>query len=59
MDNIEKVVRERNQAYHLLETGVDGERPARMERDIIGMKFLYQYENDLKLFHCVNCQNNV
>lgn len=42
MRNIEKVVRERNKAYHLLETGVDGERPARMERDILGMKFLYQ-----------------
>lgn len=44
MKNIENVVRERNQAYHLLETGVNGERPARMERDTLGMKFLYQYE---------------
>lgn len=30
MNNIETVVRERNKAYHLLETGRDGERPARI-----------------------------
>lgn len=27
MKNLEDVVRERNQAYHMLETGKDGERP--------------------------------
>lgn len=42
MDNIEKVVRERNKAYHLLETGRDGERPARMEANILGMRYLYR-----------------
>lgn len=30
MKNIETVVRERNKAYHMLETGRDGERPARI-----------------------------
>lgn len=30
MNNIETVVRERNKAYHLLETGKNGERPARI-----------------------------
>lgn len=42
MDNIETVVRERNKAYHLLETGRDGERPARTETDRLGLKFFYQ-----------------
>lgn len=42
MNNIETVVRERNKAYHLLETGRDGERPARVEANAIGMRFLYR-----------------
>ena len=42
MSNIETVVRERNKAYHLLETGRDGERPARMEANRLGLRFLYR-----------------
>lgn len=42
MNNIETVVRERNKAYHLLETGRDGERPARIETNRIGMQFFYR-----------------
>lgn len=42
MNNIETVVRERNKAYHLLETGRDGERPARVEANILGMKYLFR-----------------
>lgn len=42
MENLETVVRERNRAYHLLETGRDGERPTRIETDRIGMKYFYR-----------------
>lgn len=45
MNNIEVVVRERNKAYHLLETGTDGERPARVEANILGMRYLYRYSH--------------
>lgn len=41
MQNIETVVRERNRAYHLLETGRDGERPVSHRRNRIGMTYLY------------------
>lgn len=36
MENLETVVRERNKAYHLLETGKSGERPANVVRNAIG-----------------------
>ncbi len=36
MKNLETVVRERNKAYYLLETGQDGERPGVMIRNAIG-----------------------
>lgn len=42
MSNLESVVRERNQAYHLLETGVDGERPKQLVNNQLGMKFYYR-----------------
>lgn len=42
MDNLETVVRERNKAYHMLETGRDGERPLRTETNRIGMKYPYR-----------------
>ena len=42
MTNLETVVRERNQAYHLLETGIDGERPKQMVHNQLGVKFLYR-----------------
>lgn len=42
MENLETVVRERNKAYHLLETGTDGERPGRLVNNQLGMKFFYR-----------------
>lgn len=38
MNNLEKVVRERNQAYHELETGVNGERPGKLQYNQIGIR---------------------
>ncbi|KAK9869655.1 hypothetical protein WA026_003403 [Henosepilachna vigintioctopunctata] len=46
MKNLEDVVRERNKAYHLLETGKDGERPVEKYINPFGMnatKRLYEY----------------
>lgn len=42
MENLEKVVRERNVAYHQLETGETGERPGRMETSYFGLRFYYK-----------------
>ncbi|XP_015115688.1 39S ribosomal protein L47, mitochondrial [Diachasma alloeum] len=42
MENLEKVVRERNQAYHYLETGVHGERPMKTVRDQLGLRRWYK-----------------
>lgn len=42
MENIETVVRERNKAYHLLETGETGERPGRLVTNPLGLKFYYR-----------------
>lgn len=42
MEHLETVVRERNKAYHLLETGIDGERPGRVVNNQIGIKFFYR-----------------
>ncbi|XP_053960529.1 39S ribosomal protein L47, mitochondrial [Anastrepha ludens] len=42
MANLETVVRERNKAYHLLETGETGERPTRMVYSALGMRHLYR-----------------
>lgn len=36
MENLETVVRERNKAYHLLETGYSGERPAKVVNTPLG-----------------------
>jgi large subunit ribosomal protein L47 len=38
MTNIEAVVRERNTAYHLLETGETGERPGQVMNDVLGLR---------------------
>lgn len=43
MCNLETVVRERNKAYHLLETGTTGERPVKLVYNAIG--------NILRVFH--------
>ena len=42
MENIETVVRERNRAYHLLETGKDGERPQKLVYNQLGLRFMYR-----------------
>ncbi|XP_014479560.1 PREDICTED: 39S ribosomal protein L47, mitochondrial [Dinoponera quadriceps] len=42
MKNLESVVRERNRAYHLLETGYTGERPGKMVYNPLGLKFYYR-----------------
>ncbi|CAD6995829.1 39S ribosomal protein L47, mitochondrial [Ceratitis capitata] len=42
MGNLETVVRERNKAYHLLETGITGERPTRMVHNPLGLRHLYR-----------------
>lgn len=36
MENLENVVKERNRAYWLLETGEDGERPGALTTDNLG-----------------------
>lgn len=41
MSNIETVVRERNRAYYLLETGEDGEQPCKTVFDAIGKITIY------------------
>lgn len=38
MENLETVVRERNKAYHELETGETGERPGKLETSPFGLK---------------------
>ncbi|XP_011167091.1 39S ribosomal protein L47, mitochondrial [Solenopsis invicta] len=42
MINLETVVRERNRAYHLLETGETGEQPGKMVNSILGLKFYHR-----------------
>lgn len=42
MSNLESVVRERNVAYHQLETGETGERPGRIETSRLGLRFYYK-----------------
>lgn len=45
MDNLESVVRERNRAYHLLETGETGERPAKLVYNRLGKRYVYNAQN--------------
>lgn len=42
MENLETVVRERNRAYHLLETGETGERPGKMETSRLGLNYYHK-----------------
>ncbi|XP_061390306.1 large ribosomal subunit protein uL29m [Musca vetustissima] len=42
MENLETVVRERNKAYHLLETGETGERPQRLVANNLGIRYMYK-----------------
>lgn len=47
MLNIEAVIRERNKAYHMLETGETGERPAKFVNNQIGMKYWYRFSEHM------------
>lgn len=40
MSNLEMVVRERNKAYFMLETGTTGERPAELKYNPLGIVFI-------------------
>lgn len=42
MENLETVVRERNRAYHLLETGETGERPQKQMHNAFGLRCTYK-----------------
>ncbi|KAL1497159.1 hypothetical protein ABEB36_008164 [Hypothenemus hampei] len=42
MENLEEVVRERNRAYHELETGETGERPGKLATNIFGLNYFYK-----------------
>nr|XP_034186866.1 39S ribosomal protein L47, mitochondrial [Osmia lignaria] len=42
MVNLETVVRERNKAYHMLETGRSGERPTKLRYNPLGLRHLYK-----------------
>ncbi|XP_066260458.1 large ribosomal subunit protein uL29m [Euwallacea similis] len=42
MENLETVIRERNKAYHELETGETGERPGKVMENIFGLKYYYK-----------------
>lgn len=44
MANLETVVRERNRAYHLLETGETGERPGGEVENFLGLQEYRQFE---------------
>lgn len=44
MENLETVVRERNVAYHKLETGETGERPGRLETSRFGLNYYYRLD---------------
>lgn len=42
MENLESVVRERNVAYHKLETGETGERPGKLVHNQLGVRFFFR-----------------
>ncbi|XP_066156144.1 large ribosomal subunit protein uL29m [Euwallacea fornicatus] len=42
MENLETVIRERNKAYHELETGETGERPGKVMKNIFGLNYYYK-----------------
>lgn len=47
MENLENVVRERNQAYHLLETGEHGEVKAETKTNIFGLEVVEHQKEHL------------
>ncbi|KAJ8920707.1 hypothetical protein NQ315_004846 [Exocentrus adspersus] len=42
MENLESVIRERNVAYHKLETGRTGERPYKMSKNAFGLRYRHE-----------------
>lgn len=50
MSNLEEVVRERNIAYHELETGDHGERPSRYVDNQLGKRNIYKLNNQIFFF---------
>ncbi|XP_072757605.1 large ribosomal subunit protein uL29m [Anoplolepis gracilipes] len=42
MSNLESIVRERNRAYHMLETGETGERPGKLVYNLLGIRFYHR-----------------
>lgn len=51
MENLETVVKERNRAYHELETGTTGERPGSLVHNPLGMRFYYRkFEHVIPIF---------
>lgn len=42
MENLETVVRERNRAFHELETGETGERPGKLAKNQLGLTYYYR-----------------
>lgn len=53
MENIEKVVRERNRAYYELETGTTGERPGKVVYSKLGLTTWFKWVNQFITFHYV------
>ena len=47
MENILQVVRERDEAYHLLETGFKGDAKREWRYDILGRPFVYTHQEHL------------
>jgi len=53
MNNLETVVRERNEAYFKLETGQTGERPVCMRKGAVGKKITIKFLCT-KWFRCLS-----
>uniref|UniRef100_T1IZD1 Large ribosomal subunit protein uL29m n=1 Tax=Strigamia maritima TaxID=126957 RepID=T1IZD1_STRMM len=51
MKNLEIVVRERNRAYNLLETGHDGERPTQLVENVLGLHKFYRLKEHFIPFY--------
>jgi len=56
MSNLESIVRERNRAYHLLETGETGERPGKFVYNCLGIRSIpFMYNNFLCVYLKKKC----
>lgn len=51
MENIETVVRERNRAFHELETGETGERPGKLVKSQLGLSYFYRSAEHVIPYH--------